>query len=54
MLAVQEHYASDEGLAMMHMDHAVPTGGAITHPGLDQWFTSGAQNRCSSGGSQLN
>jgi len=39
---VQEHYASNEGLAMMHMKHAVPIGGAIVHLCLDQWCTSGA------------
>ena len=41
-IAVQEHYASNEGLAMMHMKHAVPIGGAIVHLCLDQWCTSGA------------
>jgi len=40
-IAVQEHYASNEGLAMMHMDHAVPIGGAIVQLCHDQWCTSG-------------
>ena len=70
-IAVQEHYASDEGLAMMHMKHAVAYasdeglamihmkhavafGGAIVHLCLDQWCTSGAQDRCSGGRFQLN
>ena len=43
-IAVQEHYASNEGLAMMHMKHAVPIGGAIVHLCLDQGCTSGAQD----------
>jgi len=51
--AVQEQYASDEGLAMTHMDHAVPIGGAIVPLCLDQWCTSGAQTWCSSGRYQL-
>ena len=37
IIAVQEQYASNEGLAMVHMDHAVPIGGAIEHLCLDQW-----------------
>ena len=52
--AVQEQYARNEGLTMMHMDHAVPIGGAIVHICLDQWCTSGTQNRCSSGRFHLN
>ena len=53
MIAVQEQYASNEGLAMVHMDHAVPIGGAIVHLCLDQWCTAGAQTWCSSGRYQL-
>jgi len=52
--AVQEQYARNEGLTMMHMDHAVPIGGATVHICLDQWCTSGTQNRCSGGRSHLN
>ena len=52
--AVQEHYARNKGLTTMHMDHSVPIGGAIVRFCLDQWFTSGTQNRCSGGRSQLN
>jgi len=48
IFAVQGQYASNEGLAMMHIDHATPIGGAIVHLCLDQWSTSGALNRCSS------
>ena len=53
-IAVQEHYASNEGLAMMHMKHPVPIGDAIVHLCLDQRCTSGAQDRCSGGRFQLN
>ena len=52
--AVQEQYASNEGLTMMHTDHSMPIGGAIVHFCQDQWFTSGTLNRCSGGRSHLN
>jgi hypothetical protein len=45
--AVQEHYARNEGLTTMHMDHSAPIGGAIVGFCLDQWFTSGTQNQSS-------
>jgi len=45
---VQEQYASNEELTMMHMDHAVLIGGATVHICLGQWCTSGAQTWCSS------
>ena len=54
IIAVREQYASNEGLAMMHMDHAGPFGGAIVHLCLDQWCASGAQTWCSSVRFQLN
>ena len=52
--AVQEQYASNEGLTMMHMDHSMPIGGAIAHLCLDKWCSSGAQTWFSSGRFQLN
>ena len=39
---------------MRNRDHLVPIGGAIEHNCLDQWCTSGTQNRCSGGRSHLN
>jgi len=54
IIAVQEQYTSNEGLAVMHMDHAGPIGGAIVHLCLDQWRASGAQTWCSSVRFQLN
>ena len=52
--AVKKRHASNEGLAMMHMDHAEPFGGAIVHLCLGRWCASGAQTWCSSGRFQLN
>jgi len=43
--AVQAHYASIEGLAMMHMEHAVAICTGIMHLCLIQWCNPGGQNR---------
>jgi len=53
VITQQQHCASIMGLAMIYADHTVPMCGASMHLCLDQWFTSGAQRRCSSRPSRL-
>jgi len=38
---MQEHYASNEGLTRMHMDHAVTIDGGYMHHKVARWSNSG-------------
>jgi len=49
MNAAQEHYASNEGLIRMHMDHAVTIDGGNMHLKVARWSNSGDQDRCTGG-----
>jgi len=49
MNVVQEHYASNEGLTRMHMDHAVTIDGGNMHLKVAWWSNSGDQDRCTGG-----
>ena len=54
MNEVQEHYASNEGLTRMHMDHAVTIDGGNMHLKVACWSNSGDQDRCTGGRVRLN
>jgi hypothetical protein len=47
---VQGHHARNEGLARMHMDHAVAIDGGIMHLKVAWWSNSGDQDRCTAHG----
>ena len=46
---MQEDYASNRRLNMMHVDHAMPIWGGNKHRCLIRWLTLDTQNRCSGG-----
>jgi hypothetical protein len=47
--AMQEDYASNRRLNMMHVDHAMPIWGVNKHLCLIRWLTLDTQSRCSGG-----
>jgi len=49
MNVVQVHYASNEGLTRIHMDHAVTIDGGNMHLKVAWWSNSGDQDRCTGG-----
>ena len=49
MKVVQEHYACNEGLTKMHMDHAVTIDGGNMHLKVASGSNSGDQDRCTGG-----
>ena len=52
--AMQEDYASNRRLNMMHMDHAMPICGKNKHQCLIRWLTLDTQKQCSGGELLLN